>query len=51
MEELIQELVDSYWLVSEAVAPIVPPHELIEHDLEELRSKPYLADYFASADA
>jgi phosphoribosyl-AMP cyclohydrolase len=51
MEELIRELVDSYWLVSEAVSPIVPPHELIEHDLEELRSKTYLADYFASADA
>jgi phosphoribosyl-AMP cyclohydrolase len=50
MEELLQELSSSYWLVSRAVSPVVEPSRLVEHDLDELQSKPYLADYFASVD-
>ncbi len=36
-------------LVAQAVKTVgLQPHALIEHDLRELRAKPYLADYFAS---
>ena len=50
MEELMQELSSSYWLVSRAVSPVVEPSRLVEHDLEELKAKSYLTDYFASVD-
>jgi len=50
MEQLMEDLSSSYWLVARAVAPIVEPSRLVEHDLDELQSKPYLADYFASVD-
>ena len=50
MEELMQELSSSYWLVARAVSPVVEPSRLIEHDLDELQSKAYLADYFASVE-
>ncbi len=51
IEELLAELSSSYRLASQAVSPIVEPSRLIEHDLEELRSRPYLADYFSSIEA
>ena len=48
-EQLIGELSSGYWLVSRAVSPIVAPSSLVKHDLEELRAKPYLTDYFSAA--
>ncbi len=50
IEESLAELSRAYWLVTQVVSPIVEPSRLIEHDLEELRSRPYLADYFSSID-
>lgn len=47
-EQLIEELSSAYRLVSHAVSPIVAPSSLVEHDLQELRAKPYLADYFSA---
>ncbi len=48
---LLEELSGAYQLVARVVSPIVEPSRLIEHDLEELRSRPYLADYFSSVEA
>ncbi len=50
MEELLELLTSAYWLVARAVSPVVDPSRLVDHDLDELRSKPYLADYFSSVD-
>lgn len=51
MDELLEELSSAYRLVSQVVSPIVAPSRLVEHDLEELQSKLYLADYFSSVEA
>jgi phosphoribosyl-AMP cyclohydrolase len=48
MKKLPQELCSTYWLVARAVSPVVKPFRLVEHDLDELKSKLYLTDYFAS---
>jgi phosphoribosyl-AMP cyclohydrolase len=43
------ELKETVWLVGEAMsAAEIDPIRLIERDLAELRSRPYLQDYFAS---
>jgi phosphoribosyl-AMP cyclohydrolase len=49
-QDWVQVLRDTYRLVALAVAPVVQPIQLIRSDLRELRSKSYLADYFASTD-
>ncbi len=44
------ELKETVWLVGEAMsAAEIDPIRLIERDLDELRSRPYLQDYFTSA--
>lgn len=43
------ELKETVWLIGEAMsAAEIDPIRLIERDLAELRSRPYLQDYFAS---
>lgn len=49
-ESLACELARTYLLVARAVEPVIDPVELIRSDLDALRAKPYLADYFASVD-
>lgn len=49
-EGLLGELKTTFVLVAGSVEPTIgDPIRLIERDLAELQSKPYLADYFASA--
>ncbi|HET9660880.1 MAG TPA: phosphoribosyl-AMP cyclohydrolase [Thermomicrobiales bacterium] len=44
------ELKETVWLVGEAMsAAAIDPIRLIERDLDELKSRPYLHDYFASS--
>jgi phosphoribosyl-AMP cyclohydrolase len=47
-EEFTKRLSGAYQIVSRAVSPVVEPAALVEHDIGELQSKSYLADYFGS---
>ena len=45
------ELKETVWLVGEAMsAAEIDPIRLVERDLDELRTRSYLQDYFASAE-